>query len=151
MKNSEENLTQRVDNWIQNHNEYILRCDTRRSYDAESIYFSENNKGGKLYFFELLDLIASDNLKNIAALRMLLRCMSENRLFSNEGLKQDLTDDNIPKYVICEPDHSGIRGYKVLPLTNLHLLINEYLEGVIKVNVDFEKLEDGAYLAITED
>jgi len=138
-------ITKRADSWIEKNQAKIVREEFRTHYNSETIYDSKHGEG-LLLKIEIAYLIADDNLEDISSLRMLLRCMSENRPFSTSKFPEpDVNDGNKEKYFIHEFSLNEIRQYKVLSIQNLDLLIEEYLSGHLILDIDFDEFADIAF------
>jgi len=137
MKKKEIITTKKIDSWI-NKNFKKIPGD-RLTFTAETIFMSSKSEGF-LCKAEVKDILSDGDLKTIAGIRLLLKCMSENRTFHTSTFPELDSKDNLYKFDVYEFGDIDEKFYDVLAIDGMSYLITGYLEGLYSVKVDFEEL-----------
>lgn len=132
--------SEKADLWIKENNDKIVKKSFRTCYNAETIMMSSH--GGFLIRQHIFELFIEEDTEHYSGLRLLFKAMSENRIFSRNRVTT-LSEGcyGAPEYKISEFQGEFLVEYKVPALLNIDVLIDRYLSGGIRVNVDFDELE----------
>jgi|GEM_PF-3308250 len=119
---------QRADRWIEENRKRITRRAPIAIFDAENILISELGYG-LLKREDVQSIFFDENEENLAGLRMLFKCMSENRRFTSLEIA-DPESDGI-NFRITEVEGNLLRTYNVPAITGMNDIINGYVSSPV--------------------